>query len=299
MRKQNLITAILVLVFAVGFGQSKREKDQTAIKKMCGCYEVTFNFAETFSYSKDSLYKPSKTKYDYGLEWVELLEDKPEKVVMQHLLIVSDTAIVKHWRQDWLFENTDSYQFFKDNTWKFSQLKKSDVAGKWTQNVYQVDDSPRYSGTSTWVHIDGKSYWKNTTDAPLPRREFTVRNDYNVLKRTNVHEITNYGWLHEQDNEKLIRDDKGTDVLLAREKGLDFYKKVDDSKCLAAQNWWKANKQLWAQINKKWNEVYNRKKDLHIEKTVNKQPMFMPLFELKPQASTAEINSIFSQYIKS
>jgi hypothetical protein len=78
-----------------------------AIKSMCGCYEVKFNFAETFSYSKDSLnYKPSKTKHDSGLEWVELVEDRPNKIVMQHLLIVgkSDNDIVKHWRQDCLYE---------------------------------------------------------------------------------------------------------------------------------------------------------------------------------------------------
>ncbi len=35
---------------------------------MCGCFEVTFNFAETFNYSKDSLYKASKNKVAKGLE---------------------------------------------------------------------------------------------------------------------------------------------------------------------------------------------------------------------------------------
>lgn len=47
---------------------------------MCGCYEVKFNFTETFSYPKDSLtYKPSETKHESALEWVELLEDTPIK----------------------------------------------------------------------------------------------------------------------------------------------------------------------------------------------------------------------------
>ena len=29
--------------------------------------------------------------------------------------------------------------------------------------IFQVDDSPRYEGTASWVHVDGKSYWENTT----------------------------------------------------------------------------------------------------------------------------------------
>ena len=52
--------------------------------------------------------------------------------------------IIKHWRQDWLYENTNLYEFYKDNTWKFNQLKAKDVKGQWTQKVYQVDDSPRW-----------------------------------------------------------------------------------------------------------------------------------------------------------
>ena len=35
---------------------------------------------------------------------------------------------------------------------KYSPRKK-DVRGQWTQKVYQVDDSPRYEGSSTWVHL--------------------------------------------------------------------------------------------------------------------------------------------------
>ena len=100
-------------------------------------------------------------------------EDKDNKIVLQHLLIVGTTEndIIKHWRQDWLYENIEMYSFFKDRTWKFNKLSATDVKGQWTQKVYQVDDSPRYEGTASWVFVDGKSYWKNTTDAPLPRRD--------------------------------------------------------------------------------------------------------------------------------
>ena len=90
--------------------------------------------------------------------------------------------------------------------------------------MYQVDDSPRYGGTASWVHVDGRHYWEGVADAPLPRREFSKRDDYNVMKRINHQEITTDGWLHEQDNDKILRDEKG-DHLIAREKGWNTYTK--------------------------------------------------------------------------
>lgn len=296
--KKIFLTTLLLTVTLSGNAQDKKKEDIKAIKSMCGCYEVEFNFAETFNYSKDSLnYKPSKDKIDYGLEWVELVEDQPNKITMQHLLIVgkTDDAIVKHWRQDWLYENTDLYQFDKDQTWKYKKISKNDAKGQWTQKVYQVDDSPRYEGTATWVHVDGRHFWENTTDAPLPRREHTMRSDYNVLNRTNFHEITKYGWIHDQDNKKIVRSDK--DILLAQEKGHDVYTKVDDSRCAIAQNYWKKNAGLWKNVRDKWTVIFDRKKDLSLNKTVDKQPLFMKLFNLKPDATKEEINAIIDSYV--
>ena len=292
-----VILALSVTTLTVT-AQDKKKKDTEAIKAMCGCYEVEFNFAETFKVSKDEAYKPSPDKKDFGLEWVELVEDKPNKLVMQHLLIVGDTTIVKHWRQDWEFENTKFYEFYKDKTWKFVSVPQSAVKGQWTQRVYQVDDSPRYEGTASWVHIDGTSTWKNTADAPLPRREHTIRNDYNVLKRRNIHEITKYGWLHEQDNEKIQRDDKGVDKTLAFEKGMDYYRKVDNSKCIAAQNYWKKNNVLWKNVRDKWQSVFNLNKDLNLETVVKGQPLFMHLFDLKPTATKAESDKIIDDFVR-
>ncbi len=296
---KNILSATLIIALTfTGFAQDKKKEDIKAIKAMCGCYEVEFNFAETFQLTKDENYKPSPTKYDYGLEWVELVEDKENKIVLQHLLIVSDTMIIKHWRQDWEFENTNFYQFFKDKTWKFKTLAKADVKGQWTQRVYQVDDSPRYEGTATWSHYDGKHVWENTTDAPLPRREHSIRKDYNVLQRTNVHEITKAGWTHDQDNIKILRNDDGSDVVLAKEKGTDYYKKVDDSKCIAAHKYWKENAELWKNVRAKWQTVFDRKKDVNMNAVVDNQPLYMHLFNLKPNASKAETDKIIDSFVK-
>lgn len=300
MKIKVILISIVLLTSLSSKSQESKKEDAKAIKSMCGCYEVKFNFTETFTYPKDSTtYKPSATKHDYGLEWIELVEDKPNKIVLQHLLIVGtgENDIVKHWRQDWLYENTDLYSFYKDNTWKFNKLLAKNVKGQWTQKVFQVDDSPRYEGSSTWAHIDGKTYWMNTTDAPLPRREHTKRSDYNVLKRRNIHEITATGWNHEQDNQKLIRDENGKDTVLAEEKGFDVYTKVEDRKCLLAQNWWATNKELWVKVRSKWDKVYAANKTLSLQNKVNKKSLFSVLFDLKPTATQTEVDAIIDSFV--
>ncbi|PQJ72459.1 DUF6607 family protein [Polaribacter butkevichii] len=297
---KSILTTLLLLVSITISAQSKKKKDQNAIKEMCGCYEVTFNFAETFNYSKDSTYRPSKTKVDKGLEWAGLVEDENNKISIQHLLQVGnpkDPMIIKHWRQDWLYENTDFYMFNGDNNWTFEQKSKSDVKKQWTQKVYQVDDSPRYEGSGTWVHVDGKSYWENETTAPLPRREYTKRNDYNITLRGNRHEITSYGWLHDQDNSKIIREAGKKDVVLAKEKGYNTYVKVDDSRCKAASDWWKANNNKWQLVRNKWEDVFNRNRNLSLETKVDNKPLYKHLFSDKITKED-EINTIIESFVK-
>lgn len=272
-----LLCSLLVLA------QSKKKQDQEAIKGMCGCYEVTFEFAETFSPDKD--YEFHKNYKSGGLEWVQLVEDQPNLISMQHLLIAGN-HIVKHWRQDWMYQNTSLFSYNGGNEWLHNELPKKGVKGQWTQKVYQVDDGLRYEGSGSWIHADGRHYWENTSDAPLPRREFSKRSDYNVMTRTNRHELTDYGWLHEQDNDKVLRAD-GKDKVIAREKGWNTYKKVDDSKCKPAQDWWAKNKRYWADVRQVWSEVYATKTDLSFEKKVEDKPLFMHLFQMGEEAAEA------------
>lgn len=298
--KHYLVITLLFFVVFNATAQSKKEQDQAAIKKMCGCYEVTFNFAETFNYSQDSLYKPSKTKIDKGLEWAQLVEDTDNKISIQHLLQVGSPEqpyIVKHWRQDWLFQNKDFYMFDGDNKWNFETKTEDEVDGQWTQKVYQVDDSPRYEGSATWVHVDGKSFWENTTTAPLPRREYTKRSDYNVTLRGNRHEITEYGWLHDQDNAKIIRQEGKEDIILAKEKGYNTYVKVEDSRCQGAINWWKEHDKKWATVRAKWSEVYNRNKDLHLEDKVDNKVLFKHLFD-EELTNKEDIDKTIESFVK-
>ena len=295
--KNYLLLAILFLSVST---YAQKTEDVKSIKAMCGCYEIKFNFAETFNYPKDSAnYKASKVKHETALEWAQLIEDGSDKISIQHLLIVGKGHIVKHWRQDWLFENTKLYDYNGFEDWKFKSLPKDKVKGQWTQKVYEVDDKPRYEGSSSWIHADGRHYWENTTNAPLPRREYTQRSDYNITKRTNVHEIIKDGWIHDQDNDKIIRDEKGNDYVLAQEKGYNTYTKVDDSKCEAAQKWWVANQEFWKKVRTKWNAEFAKNKDIKLKSDIDGKPLYMHLSKLKADASQEEINIVIDSFIVS
>ena len=270
---------------------SKKQEDREAIKKMCGCYEVTFNFAETFNYSNDSLYKPSKTKVDKGLEWAQLVTDEDDKIQIQHLLQVGNPAdphIVKHWRQDWLFENTDLYTYNADNEWTFKRMPASEVEGQWTQKVYQVDDSPRYSGIATWIHKDGRDYWENYTDSPLPRREYSKRDDYNVMRRGNHVEITPGGWVHEQDNTKLILSG-AEPTALVREIGVNTYRHSDEFDPTPAIEYWEATADYWAFIRDQWARIADENDVFAVTLKGETEDMYLPLLELADQIQAGDI----------
>ena len=297
--KKLYFICILLLITVTTDAQSKKTKDQTAIKDMCGCFEVTYNFAETFNYSKDTTYKPSKNKISSALEWAGLVIDDKNKISIQHILQVGNPAkpmIVKHWRQDWLYQNTNFYMYNGDNNWTFQQKAKKEVKKQWTQKVYQVDDSPRYEGSGTWVHLNGKSYWESTTTAPLPRREYTKRNDYNITMRNNRHQINDAGWFHDQDNSKLLRTD-GKDLLIANEKGYNVYKKVADSRCRVAQEWWGKHNEKWQSVRNKWNEIFSRNTDLTLETKVDNKPLYKHLFS-DDITKEGEMNTIIESFVK-
>ena len=298
MKTKICLLASFFIVCSIN-AQRKKKQDSETIKKMCGCYEVTFNFAETFSYSNDSLYKPSKNKVAEALEWAQLVADTNGKISIQHLLQVGDPSkphIVKHWRQDWVYENQDFYMYNGDNNWKYVQKPKEEVKGQWTQKVYQVDDSPRYEGSATWVHVDGKSFWENTTDAPLPRREYTTRSDYNITERGNRHEITSFGWIHDQDNKKVVRESGKEDIIVAKEKGYNVYKKVADSRCQAAAKWWKENNEKWVLVRNKWDEVFARNTNLSLKPKVANKALYKHLFTDDYQAVN-DINTIIESFV--
>ncbi|MBC7892989.1 MAG: hypothetical protein H7Y12_12300 [Sphingobacteriaceae bacterium] len=214
---------------------AQKPLDLKAIKGQCGCQAVTFKYAETFSPNPE--YKFKDRKELGGLEWVFVDEETPSKLVLMHLLVINDSTVIKHWREDWSYENTALLAYQQGKIWNNTLKTKPEVKDQWTQKVFEVDDSPRYEGTATWNHADGRHTWENTTDAPLPRREYTTRSDYTVLRRTNRIVVSETGYLHDQDNAKVLRNDEG-ETVIAYEKGINDYRRVPATACQAAQIWW-------------------------------------------------------------
>ena len=298
---KSFVLKFLVFFVSISLSaQTKKQKDINAIKSMCGCFEVNFKFAETFSYSKDSIYEPSKNYSAGALEWAQLVNTDKNNIIIQHILIAGDEEnpyIIKHWRQDWIYENSDFYFYDHDNKWNYVSKDRSEVKGQWSQKVYQVDDSPRYEGTASWVHVDGRSFWSNSTDAPLPRREISKRQDYNVTLRRNHHEIFDWGWQHGQDNDKIIRKSGEKDFVLAQEKGINNYRRVDNGRCIAAQDFWKKNKDKWHLVRSNWNIIFNKKDDIRLRNKVDGKRLFQYLFPLDVNSSKKQISDIIDSYI--
>ena len=156
---------------------------------------------------------------------------------------------------------------------------------------------PRYSGVGTWLHLDGISYWESTADAPLARRETMIRSDYNVLNRGNRVQITNYGWLHEQDNKKIYRTDLSENII-AMEKGYNTYTKVNDNKCQLAVEWWKIHFDKWQYVRNSWNKRLDLNKDISIDLDNNSISLYNKISSLKKDSiKPLIIDKIIRNYI--
>ena len=258
---------ILLALLALATGLNAQTDGKKVVDKLCGCFEVSFKYAETFSPNPD--YKYHEREEIGGTAELALpIEVSDKKIVIQHLLIVSPTTIVKHWREEWTYENPIIWKYKGDRTWVKETVPAEEVKGKWTQTVWEVADEPRYQGFSQFVNLDGKTIWQNTTDAPLPRREYSVRSDYNILKRTNRMNITDSGYLHEQDNQKIIRTN-GTDKLLVEEKGLNSYKRIDEKECAAAKTYWEKNGAYWGKVRKIWADYISTHNSISLKNKID------------------------------
>ncbi|MES2651225.1 MAG: DUF6607 family protein [Bacteroidota bacterium] len=281
MKRINLLFALIIIALNVN-AQTKLDQDREAIKSLAGFYKVTFNYTETFSPNDD--YKFHEKHRSSAKEWALILEDSPKKIVIQHLLVMrGDSMIIKHWREDWTFEDTQILAYDKNDTWKKVNLAANDVKGKWTQKVYQVDDSPRYQAIGTWVHVDGRHQWQSNTDSPLPRREYSERSDYNVLNRGNNLYLTKTGWMFEQDNKKIIRSESG-DKLLAMEKGLEEFVKTDPKSFGYAQTWWKQQEKFWKDARETWDVVFAENSVIKLSPKVDNKLLYEQFFALGNQS---------------
>ncbi len=258
------------------------DQDREAILAMAGEYEVTFQFQETVGCVPG--YELRDPYHSEATEWVEVLEDNGTYIAMQHILVVTNDEgeqyVVKHWRQDWTYEDTSLLEFRGNNTWERVTISEEQAQGTWSQAVYQVDDSPRYESYGRWEHLGERSAWESeVTWRPLPRREYTTRSDYQILQAVNRHVITPAGWVHEQDNQKLVLDAEGNpQTILSHESGLNVYDRTDDADFSAGHAYWEATQAYWANIREVWADVLSAER-VEIQ-PANGVPLYTTLFAI-------------------
>ncbi|MEM1175780.1 MAG: DUF6607 family protein [Pseudomonadota bacterium] len=229
----------------------KFEQDRLAILAMQGEYRVGFHFQETVALQAGYEYKDDKTTGAF--EMVLVVEDSPSNIVLQHILVMPGGGVIKHWRQDWTYETEHHFEFAAHQTWDMIDVSEADRAGAWTQCVYEVSDAPRYCGVGTFNHEYGVSTWTSGRSwRPLPRREYTTRDDYNALNAENRHTITANGWTHEQDNTKTIRDGRETQETLVREFGFNDYRNITGYDFSPGQQYWEKTQEYWASVREAW-----------------------------------------------
>ena len=280
-------------------GLSKKERDRRAILAMSGGYKVNFDFLEVVGFSED--FKRDKPYQSWGTEYVYVLADEPDFISLQHVMVMvfvdsegkaSDPMVMKHWRQDWRYQAKQILTYHHNNEWQLKKIPGNQRKGSWAQTVYQVDDSPRYASYGTWSHNNSFSSWiSQTTRRPLPRREHSIRSDYDVLEGYNRHTITRTGWVQEEENWKLALDSNGNpaqEPYISKELGIARYRTIVDFDFTPGDKYMATAGKFWTDVRSTFDHIIAQNKGFILTRPKDAPPLFVPLFEYAANVAQAE-----------
>ena len=232
------------------------EADRAAILAMAGNFRVRFDMQESTRWQGD--YTPLDPKKSGGHEVVRLIADTGRHISLQHLLVIEhegQTHIIKHWRQDWDFEPSRVLVYSDRNRWSWQEVPANERGGRWSQTVYQVDDSPRYGGWGRFDSDTGVRRWQSSWSwRPLARRDATRNPVYDRYLSINRQGPSPDGWVHWQDNTKLALDG-GTLRPVVQEYVINSYTRFDGFNVAAADAYWAQTSGYWAAIRNEWARI--------------------------------------------
>ena len=271
-------------------GLSTQERDRRAILAMAGTYRVTFDFLEVVPYSAQD--KPNAPYQSWGTEKVYVDSDDGTAISLVHILemrivqkdgTISEPMVTKHWRQDWQYQPTHVVEYRGNDRWQRRRLNATEAKGVWLQAVYQVDESPRYASLGRWEHSASFSSWlSGETWRPLPRREWSVRDDYQVLVGTNRHTVAATGWVQEENNLKTVltstRAIDATKPYVAREYGVARYERIRDADFTGADRYFSQTRRFWDEVRDQWSQIFVKQGEVTLKGPVDKLGLFAPLF---------------------
>lgn len=236
--------------------QASIDADRADILAMAGNFRVRFDMQESTPWLAG--YKPLDPKVSGGYEAVRVIEDTGRRIVLQHLLVVEHEGkpmVIKHWRQDWQYEPEKILAYAGPNSWKWEEVPEALRRGRWSQTVWQVDDSPRYAGWGQFETQGGLRRWRSSwTWRPLARRDAVRHPAYDRYLAINRHQNTPDGWIHWQDNIKMGQVD-GQLKPIVQEYVLNTYTRNSDFPVKAADDYWAATRNYWAAVRAEWDRV--------------------------------------------
>lgn len=270
-------------------GSSPFDKDREAILRMAGDFKVRFDARETVSFLDD--YDPANPSISVGNESVRVIEDTGKAIRLQHLLVVehdSKVMIIKHWRQDWVYEPANVLVNVAQEEWRLAPLKGAARRGGWTQTVWQPDDSPRYGQIGRWAHDDGVSRWTSLeTRRPLALRDVQRKPPYDHYEGVNRHAITPTGWVHEQNNAKIgMRNNAAQTVV--HEVVLNTYDRDAKFQVAKAESYWNATQAYWKQVRADWDIAITKNRGVRFAPGANKG---LPLLSLSDQIAEGKLDT--------
>jgi hypothetical protein len=279
------------------------ERDRRAILAMAGPYRVSFDFLEVLRFNP--ALKPDAPYQSWGTEYV-FAEDRGDFIALQHILVMrvlqadgkaSDPMVMRHWRQEWRYQPERMLVYVGGNTWAQQTLAPEQRRGAWTQTVLQVEDSARYAAAGRWEHRDGYSTWlSEETRRPLPRREFSVRKDYDVLEGTNRNTIVPNGWVQEENNLKLAlgadRKSRAELPYLAREYGVARYERIKDYDFAPGRRYFERTEPFWQEVRAAWANIVQKQGRYTLKAQVDQGALFTPFFEY---AEKLESGAVFNR----
>ncbi|MET0293063.1 MAG: DUF6607 family protein [Steroidobacteraceae bacterium] len=284
-------------------GLSAFERDRRAILAMAGSYRVNFDFLEIAAFTGDG--SRPRPYQSWGTEKVFVDEDAGKTIRLVHILEMrivdkegklSEPMVTKHWRQDWHYEPGYIVESQGKETWKRRSVSRSDARGTWSQTVYQVDESPRYASLGRWEHNAAFSSWiSGDTARPLPRREWSVRKDYDFLWGTNRHTVVANGWIQEENNLKATgtpgESKTGSPPYVGREYGVARYERIAPSEFTASDAYYQSTRVFWNEVIATWERTWRNHSQISMHAASDQSGSFAQLFDLAEQFSQQKLTT--------
>ncbi len=188
-------------------GEVEELDGEASVEALAGCFSVTYRYAED---GERDIFGEHFTLDNPTLQWNEVERTADDRWTIQNFLVTEDGHAMSHFFEKWIFDATT--EAWTQEVWggtpegSTSELRYECTA-PWSMNLWECDAGP----------------------AAKPIRD-TNREDYDLLHRANRLLVTDEGWIHNQQNDKVTDDGE----VVSHELGWVTYRRVDESRCSAA-----------------------------------------------------------------